>query len=106
MNDERNRYAAWFFAAAGGVALILAAVYLFRATQAAAIGLIAGAALIAIAELWVAARSQVTASALDAAGIAILYAVLYAMHARWQLVPLVVAFIGMLVVTAVPDPPA
>src|SRR5205823_481026 len=99
-NDERNRYGAWFFAAAGAVALILAAVYLFRATEAAAIGLIAGAALIAAAELFVAAKSQVTASALDAAGIAILYATLYAMHARWALVPLAVAFIGMLIVTA------
>ena len=74
MNDERNRYGAWFFAAAGGAALILAAVYLFRATPAAVneadhralyaalIALVAGAALIAVAELFVAARSQVTAS--------------------------------------------
>ena len=36
----------------------------------------------------------------DAAGIAILYATIYSMHARWVLVPLAVAFVGMLVVTA------
>jgi len=99
-NNERNPYGAWFFAAAGGVALVLAAVLLFRTTQAAAIGLIAGIALIAVAELWVAAKSHITAIALDAPGIGILDATLYSMHARWAIVPLEVAFAGMLIVTA------
>ncbi len=109
MNTAVRRDAAtigvWFFSAVAGVALVLAAVMLFRSDAAdpwlrAAIGLGAGAALIAVGELWAAARYPVTAKALDAAGVGILYATLYAMHARWALVPLLVSFAAMLAVTA------
>jgi hypothetical protein len=43
---------------------------------------------------WVQARLL---AAILAAGIGILYATFYSMHARWALVPLAVAFVGMLV---------
>ncbi|MDO8476693.1 MAG: DUF2339 domain-containing protein [Candidatus Rokubacteria bacterium] len=94
-----------FFSWAAGIALVLAAVFLFRSSDGhpwlrAGLGLGTGVALVVVAERWIAAKYRVTANALDAAGIGILYATLYAMHARWALVPLVVAFIGMLLVTA------
>ena len=94
-----------FFSWAAGIALVLAAVFLFRSSGGhpwlrAGLGLGTGVALAAVAERWIAAKYRVTANVLDAAGIGILYATLYAMHARWALVPLVVAFIGMLLVTA------
>ncbi len=94
-----------FFSWAAGIALVLAVVFLFRSSGGhpwlrAGLGLGTGVALAIVAERWIAGRYRVTASALDAAGIGILYATLYAMHARWALVPLVVAFIGMLLVSA------
>ena len=94
-----------FFSWAAGIALVLAAVFLYRSSGGhpwlrAGLGLGTGVALVVVAERWIAAKYRVTANALDAAGIGILYATLYAMHARWALVPLVVAFIGMLLVTA------
>jgi hypothetical protein len=95
----------WFFSAVAGIALVLAAVFFFRSSGdhswlRAAIGLGSGLALVVVAERWIAARFSTPASALDAAGIAILYATIYSMHARWVLVPLAVAFVGMLAVTA------
>ena len=93
------------FSWAAGIALVLAAVFLFRSSGGhpwlrAGLGLGTGIALAIVAERWIAGRYRVTANALDAAGIGILYAALYAVHARWALVPLVVAFIGMLLVAA------
>lgn len=83
-----------------GIALVLGAVFLFRASGGhswlnAAVGFVLGVALIVVAERWIAAKYRVTTNALDAAGIGILYAA----YARWALVPLAVAFIGMLLVT-------
>lgn len=94
------------FSWAAAIALVLAAVFLYRSSGGhpwlrAGLGLAAGVALIVVAERWIAAKYRVTANAVDAAAIGILYATFYAMHARWALVPLVVAFIGMLLVTAV-----
>lgn len=94
-----------FFSWTAGIALVLAAVFLFRSSDArpwlrAGLGLGIGVALVVVAEGWIVAKFRVTADALDAAGIGILYATLYAMHARWALVPLVVAFGTMLLVTA------
>ena len=93
-----------FFSWAAGTALVLAAVFLFRSSGGhpwlrAGLGLGTGIALVVVAERWIAAKYRVTGNALDAAGIGILFATLYAMYARWALVPLVVAFIGMLLVT-------
>jgi len=94
-----------FFSWAAGIALVLAAVFLFRSSDEhpwlrAGLGIGLGVALVVVAERWISAKYRVTANALDAAGIGILYATLYTMYARWALVPLVVAFIGMLLVTA------
>lgn len=92
------------FAWIAGIALVLAAVFLFRASGGhpwlrAGLGFGLGVALVVVAERWLAAKYRVTANALDAAGIGILYATCYAMYARWALVPLAAAFIGMLLVT-------
>ena len=92
-----------------GVALVLAAVFLFkysvehgwlRPAVRAAFGLISGTALLIVCELRVARNYRFTANAMDGAGIAILYATLFAMHGTWNLVPAAVAFGGMLLVTA------
>ena len=67
----------------------------------ASIGLAAGTALIAVCEMRMARGYKLTADALDGAGIAILYATLFATHALWHLASAAVVFGAMLVVTAV-----
>jgi len=67
----------------------------------AAIGLITGSALLVLCELKVARQYQYTANAMLGAGIAILYATLFAVHALWHLLPPLAVFGGMIVVTAV-----
>lgn len=94
-----------FFSWIAGIALVLAAVLLFRSPAGngwleAAAGLAVGVALLLVSGLGVARSFPVTANAVDAAGIGILYATLYAMHVRWHLIPLPVAFIGLAAVTA------
>ena len=88
---------------------MLAAVFLFKYTVdhgwlrpavRAAFGLITGTALLVVCELRVARNYRFTANAMDGAGIAILYATLFAMHGTWHLIPAAVAFAGMLLVTA------
>lgn len=92
-----------------GIALVLAAVFLFkysvehgwlRPAVRAAFGLITGTALLVVCELRVARNYRFTANAMLGAGIAILYATLFAMHGTWRLIPAAVAFGGMLLVTA------
>ena len=108
--DWENLVGIKLFSWIGGIAFVLAAVFLFKeavehgwlsATFRAALGLIVGIALLVICELRVARNYTFTANAMEGAGIAILYATLFAMHARWQLVPTAVSFLGMLLVTAV-----
>lgn len=87
-----------------GIALALAGVLFVSSSSKAGwplaiAGLVAGAALVGVSEL-LHGKHPVTANALAGAGIATLYATFFAMHARWQLVPLVVALIGVLLVTA------
>jgi hypothetical protein len=87
-----------------GIALVLGAVFLFGAAGGkpwvrTVVGLVLGVALIVVAERWL-GKYRVTTEALDAAGIGILYATFYAAFARWGLVPLAVAFVAMLAVTA------
>ena len=82
-----------FFSWASAIALVLAAVYLLPAGAdhpwlRVIAGLAAGAALAWFAPL------------IDAAGIGILYVTVYAAYARLGLVPLAVAFIALLGVTA------
>ena len=108
--DWENLVGIKLFSWIAGIALVLAAVFLFkysvdhgwlRPPIRAGIGLIAGIALLVVCELRVARNYRFTANAMDGAGIAILYATLFAMHARWQLLPAGVVFFGMLIVTAV-----
>src|SRR5206468_4284086 len=65
-----------------------------------AIGIVVAIALLGICELRAAQRYPVTANALDAAAIAILFATFYAAHALWQLIPAIVTFMLLAVVTA------
>ena len=65
-----------------------------------AIGLLAGIGLLLACELKAARRYAVTANALDAAGLAILFATVFAGHARWHLIGLVIAFLLMAVIAA------
>ncbi|HXH38386.1 MAG TPA: DUF2339 domain-containing protein, partial [Thermoanaerobaculia bacterium] len=79
-------------------------VYFVRSTPAGnwllvAIGLGAGVALLIVSAA-LAVRYGLTADAIDGAGIGILYVTCYAMHVRWNLVPLPVALMAMLLVTA------
>jgi hypothetical protein len=86
-----------------GIALVLAAVYFVRSTPHGgwldvAIGLGVGIALLLVSAV-LASRYGLTADAIDGAGIGILYVTCYAMHVRWNLVPLPVALIAMLLVS-------
>jgi uncharacterized membrane protein len=92
-----------------GIALVLAAVFLFkysvehgwlRPPIRAGIGLATGIALLVVCEMRVARNYKFTANAMDGAGIAILYATLFAMSSVWQLIPTGASFFGMLLVTA------
>ena len=107
--DWENLVGIKLFSWIAGIALVLAAVFLFkysvehgwlRPPIRAGIGLISGIALLVLCELRVARNYRFTANAMDGAGIAILYATLFSMHAVWQLVPAAVSFLGMLIVTA------
>lgn len=107
--DWENLIGIKLFSRIGAIAFVLAAVFLFkysvdhgwlRPPIRAAFGLLTGIALLVICELRAARNYKLTANAMAGAGIAILYATLFAMHARWQLVPSGVSFAGMLIVTA------
>lgn len=109
MVDWENLVGIKLFSWIAGIALVLAAVFLFkeavehgwlRPSVRAAMGLITGVVLLVICELRVARNYAFTANAMDGAGIAILYATLFAMHSTWRLVPSGVSFVGMLLVTA------
>ena len=98
------------FSWVAGIAMVIAAVAFLKYSVEhgwvspavrAAIGLISGSALLVICELRIARDYKFTANAMHGAGIAILYATLFAVHALWQLLPSGVVFAGMLVVTAV-----
>jgi uncharacterized membrane protein len=107
--DWENLVGIKLFSWIAGIALVLAAVFLFkysvehgwlRPAIRAGFGLVTGIVLLLVCELRVARDYRFTANALDGAGIAILYATLYALHARWHLWPGGVVFFGMLLVTA------
>jgi uncharacterized membrane protein len=108
--DWENLVGVKLFSWIAGVALVLAAVFFLKysvehgflsPTVRATLGILTGTALLVICELRVARGYAFTANAMHGAGIAILYATLFAMHALWQLVPGGVVFFLMLVVTAV-----
>jgi len=65
-----------------------------------AIGLLAGLSILIACELKAARRYAVTASALAAAGLAILFATFYAAYARWEILGLFPAFAALALVAA------
>jgi Predicted membrane protein (DUF2339) len=64
------------------------------------IGIAVAVGLLVVCELKAARRYPVTANALDAAAIAILFSTFFAAHALWNLIPALVAFGLLAVVTA------
>ena len=93
-----------------GIALVLAALFFLSYSVEhgwlsppvrASIGLLTGVALLVVCELRVARSYAFTANAMDGAGIAILYATLFATHALWHLLPASAVFALMLIVTAI-----
>lgn len=91
-----------------GVALLLAAVFFLRYAVGKgwmdppvrmAIGLLVGIGLLVLCELRAARRYPVTANAMDASAVAILFSTFFAAHALWGLIGAGPAFIFMVLVT-------
>jgi hypothetical protein len=108
--DWENLVGIRLFSWIAGIALVLSAVFLFkysvehgwlRPAVRAALGLGTGAGLLILCEMRIARAYRFTANAMDGAGIAILYATLFSLYARWQLWSATAAFGGMLLVTAI-----
>jgi Predicted membrane protein (DUF2339) len=98
------------FSAIAGIALVFAAVLFLRYSidhgwlqppVRVAIGVFVAVALLVVCELKAARRYPATANAMDAAAIAILFSTFFAAHALWNLIPAVVAFVLLAIVTAV-----
>jgi len=98
------------FSAVAGVALVLASVFFLRYSidhgwlqppVRVAIGVLTGVALLIACELRAARKYPVTANALDAAAVAILFSTFFAAHALWHLIPVAAAFALLSLVTAV-----
>jgi uncharacterized membrane protein len=97
------------FSAIAGIALVIAAVFFLRYSiehgwlqppVRVAIGIIVAIGLLVACELKAARKYPVTANALDAAAIAILFSTFFAAHALWNLIPGTVAFALLAMVTA------
>jgi len=97
------------FSAVAGIALLLAAIFFLRYSidhgwlqppVRVAIGVIVGTALLVVCELKAARKYRVTANALDASAIAILFSTFFAAHALWDLIPNLVTFGLLILVTA------
>jgi uncharacterized membrane protein len=95
------------FSAVAGIALVLAAVFFLRYSidqgwltppVRVAIGVIVATALLVVCELKAASKYRVTADALDAAAIAILFSTFFAAHTLWKLIP-DIGFVSSNVVT-------
>ena len=98
------------FSAVAGIALVLAAVFFLRYSidhgwlappVRVAIGILTGIALLVVCDLKAARRYPVTANALDAAAIAILFSTFFSAHALWHLIPASATFGLLALVTAV-----
>jgi hypothetical protein len=98
------------FSAIAGIALVLAAIFFFRysldrgwlaPTVRVAIGVGVATALMVLCELRAARRYPVTANALDAAAIAILFATFFAAHTLWDLIAAPAIFVLLIFVTVV-----
>ncbi len=97
------------FSAIAGVALVLAAIFFLRYSMEhgwlqppvrVIIGIVVAVGLLVMCELKAARKYPVTANALDAAAIAILFSTFFAAHALWNLIPALAAFGLLAVVTA------
>ena len=97
------------FSAIAGIALVLAAVFFLRYSMESGwlqppvrvtIGVVVAVGLLVVCELKAARRYPVTANALDAAAIAILFSTFFAAHALWNLIPATVTFALLALVTA------
>jgi uncharacterized membrane protein len=97
------------FSAVAAIALVLAAVFFLRYSLdrgwlapvvRVAIGIVVGTALLVVCELRAAHRYRITANALDAAAVAILFSTFFAAHALWNLIPSPVTF-GLLALVTV-----
>jgi hypothetical protein len=97
------------FSAIAGIALVFAAVYFLKYSVEhgwlqppvrVVIGITVALSLLVVCELKAARRYPATANALDAAAISILFSTFFAAHALWNLIPSVVTFILLGVVTA------
>ena len=98
------------FSGIAGVALLLAAVFFLRFSLdhgwlqppvRVAIGVLVGVALLIVCELRVAGQYRVTANAMDASAIGILFATFFAAHSLWDLIPASITFLLLVIVTAV-----
>jgi hypothetical protein len=98
------------FSAVAGIALVFAAVFFLRYSIErgwlqppirVAIGVLAGLLLLVVCERKAARRYPVTANALDAAAVSILFATFFAAHALWRLVPALPTFLLLALVATV-----
>ena len=95
------------FSAVAAVALVLAAVFFLRYSieqgwlqppVRVVIGILVGVTLLVVCERKAARRYPVTANALDAAAVSILFATFFAAHALWKLVPALPTFLFLALV--------
>jgi uncharacterized membrane protein len=98
------------FSAIAGIALVLAAIFFLKYSVEhgwlqppirVLIGTAVGVSLLVVCELKAARRYPVTANALDAAAIAVLFSTFFAAHALWNLIPSIAAFVLLAMVTAI-----
>ncbi|HEX6862950.1 MAG TPA: DUF2339 domain-containing protein [Thermoanaerobaculia bacterium] len=108
--DWENLVGVRLFSWMAGIMLAIAAILFLRysiqhgwlgAPVRMAIGILTGAGLLVVCEWKAAQRYPVTANALDAAGIAILFSTIFASHALWGLLGATPAFLLMALVAAV-----
>ena len=97
------------FSAIAGIALVIAAIFFLRYSVEhgwlqppvrVVIGVVVAIALLLTCELRAARRYPITANALDAAAIAILFSTFFAAHALWGLIGSLTAFMLLALVTA------
>ncbi|HEX6162130.1 MAG TPA: DUF2339 domain-containing protein [Vicinamibacterales bacterium] len=98
------------FSAIAGIALVFAAVFFLRYSidqgwlqppVRVVIGIIVAIALLVLCELKAARKYRITANAMDAAAIAILFATFFAAHSLWNLISGTTAFALLALVTLV-----
>ena len=108
--DWENLVGVKLFSGIAGIALVIAAVFFLRYSVEhgwleppvrVVIGILVALGLLTACELKAARRYPVTANALDAAAVAILFATFFAAHSLWHLISAGVAFALLALVTAV-----